>query len=260
MATGPAFDGAAKLAGVYRQLSVGCHILLVDGNSLQPASEIPSLVSSHGNKLRKSVVDFAIAALRGRIGARDVVTEACAQIAKLQSAGVSVTHVDSHKHTHMFPAVFEPLLRAARECGVRAVRNPFVPLKPLAFSHLVKQPKLWTRYSEVRLLRCFAQQFRKSCADLGMITTDGSIGIVATGRLKARLFQAILASVPAGTWEFVCHPGYSDSELERANTRLRRSREVELELLTCPETKALLTKYSILLTSYRELTDEARAN
>ncbi len=37
----------------------------------------------------------------------------------------SVSHIDTHKHTHMFPQVLRPLLRAARARGVPAIRNPF---------------------------------------------------------------------------------------------------------------------------------------
>ncbi len=46
-------------------------------------------------------------------------------------------------------------------------------------------------------------------------TTDGSLGVLATGVLDMKLFTAIIESIPEGTWEFVCHPGYNDAELDR---------------------------------------------
>jgi len=62
-----------------------------------------------------------------------------------------------------------------------------------------------------------------------------------------------LMALPEGTWELVCHPGYSDDDLRAAGTRLLKSREVELEILTSPETKRLLGRQNIQLVSYADL-------
>ncbi|MCI0628704.1 MAG: ChbG/HpnK family deacetylase, partial [Acidobacteria bacterium] len=175
------------------------------------------------------------------------------QMRKLQAAGIEVTHLDTHKHTHMFTAVLGPLLRAAKACGVRAVRNPFAPLAPLALAHLVKRPRLWTRYSEVRLLRRYAADFRRLVAEAGMATTDGTLGIVVTGRLDPALFEAIVGSLPEGTWEFVCHPGYVDADLNSVRTRLRASRQLELELLTSDAARKAIEARRIELMSYKQL-------
>ena len=72
------------------------------------------------------------------------------------------------------------------------------------------------------------------------------------------LFTAIIESVPDGTWEFVCHPGYSDADLDSVRTRLRQSREQELALLTSPEATELLHRRGIqrsAITSYSLLAD-----
>ena len=45
-------------------------------------------------------------------------------------------------------------------------------------------------------------------------TPDGTLGIVVTGALDEKLFRAIAAIIPEGTWEFVCHPGYNDEDLK----------------------------------------------
>jgi chitin disaccharide deacetylase len=65
-----------------------------------------------------------------------------------------------------------------------------------------------------------------------MITTDGTLGIVVTGALDLTLFDAIVGSIPEGTWELCCHPGYNDANLATVRTRLRESRVRELEVLT----------------------------
>ena len=251
MATGAAFADAIALAKENPRLSVGCHVLLVDGTPASRAAALPSLVN--GDQFQNSLARFAHAALRGRLNASEITVEVAAQIQKLQKAGVEVSHVDTHKHTHMFPAVLRPLLEAARQCGVRAVRNPFAPLKPLAWAHLARRPRLWTRYSEVRALRGFFAGFRRTVAEMGMRTTDGSFGVLGTGALDEKLFASICGCIPEGTWEFVCHPGYNDAALSGVRTRLRASREAELKLLTSADAKQTLERHGIEPISYREL-------
>ena len=56
-----------------------------------------------------------------------------------------------------------------------------------------------------------------------------------------------------GTWEFVCHPGYNDADLQAARTRLRQSRETELRVLTLPAARAVLQEEGIELISYQDL-------
>jgi hopanoid biosynthesis associated protein HpnK len=256
MASGRAFEEAVRLAAATPTLSVGCHVVLIDGEPVLDAERLPSLTTAHssGPRFRDGIKSFAARALAGRLNPVEIEAEASAQIRKLQSAGVSVSHVDTHKHTHLFPAVLRPLLRAARACGVHAIRNPFGPRRPLKSSTLLTRPGLWARYAEVRILRTLAARFRDAAKREGVVTPDGTLGIVVTGALDEELFRGIAAIIPEGTWEFVCHPGYNDDDLKSAQTRLRQSRETELRVLTMPEARELLSSQAIGLISYRDLT------
>ncbi|MFZ0198596.1 MAG: ChbG/HpnK family deacetylase [Candidatus Sulfotelmatobacter sp.] len=255
MASGPAFDDAVQLAKQLPRLSVGCHVVLIDGEPVLDPVRLPTVTSSMSGsvRFRDGLKGFAARALAGRLDPGEIEAESSAQIRKIQSAGLSVSHLDSHKHTHLFPKVLRPMLRAARACGVGAIRNPFGPRQPLRSAELLARPSIWTRYAEVRILRALAGKFRDAVRREGMETPDGTLGIVATGTLDERLFRAIAAIIPEGTWEFVCHPGYNDADLRQANTRLRESREVELHVLTMPEVRDLLASCGIALISYREL-------
>jgi chitin disaccharide deacetylase len=248
MATGPAFSDAVQAATA--NLSVGCHVLLLDGQPVCDPRQIPSLTNTASREFERDLTTFATRALCGRINAGDIQAEAEAQIRKLQSAGVQVSHVDTHKHAHIFPQVLRPLLRAAQACGVRAVRNPY---GKVALSVIASRPKLWKRYWETTVLNVFAEKFRRSVADAGMKTPDGSLGVVVTGALDERVFQLVLESIPEGTWELVCHPGYNDAELDKIRTRLRDSRETELRLLTSTEAKQILAQNGVELISYQDL-------
>jgi predicted glycoside hydrolase/deacetylase ChbG (UPF0249 family) len=127
---------------------------------------------------------------------------------------------------------------------------------PLRSAHLLARPGLWTRYAELRVLGGFAGKFREAVDREGFVTPDGTLGIVVTGALDETLFQAIARSIPQGTWEFVCHPGYNDADLQVAETRLRQSRETELHVLTLPAAREVLMQQEIELISYRELVEK----
>ncbi len=251
MASGHAFAEAAQLAKSNPRLSVGCHVVLIDGEPVLGANAVPSL--TRDSHFRDGLKTFALRAIAGRMDDDQITAEATAQIRKVQSAGITVSHFDTHKHTHLFPKILRPLLGAARECGVRALRNPFGPRLPLKSSQLLARPNLWTRYAEVRLLRRFANKFREAVDREGFATPDGTLGIEVTGTLDETLFRAIAQSIPDGTWEFVCHPGYNDADLQAAKTRLRESRELELRVLTLPSARELLAREGIQLISYRDL-------
>jgi chitin disaccharide deacetylase len=251
MANGRAFDDAVLAAQATLRLSIGCHVVLVDGAPVLSTRQDPGLLDPRNpGRFRDSLGGFAVLAQSGRIAPEQIEAEAIAQIRKLQAAGIAVSHLDSHKHTHLFPNVLRPLLRAAKACGIRAIRNPF---GPIAFALVAKRPRMWKRYGEVKLLNALADKFRRAVQQAGMISPDGTLGLVATGALDEQLFRFMIEDLPDGTWEFVCHPGYNDAELQSMRTRLRASREQELLILTAPATRELLARNGIELISYRDL-------
>lgn len=246
MACGQRFQDAAALAQRAPRLSVGCHLVFIDGHSVLPPSQIPTLMGGNDGRFREKLATFACLAAAGKLDAGEIESEATAQIQKLQNAGIAVSHLDSHKHTHMFPAVLRGMLRAARNCGIRAIRNPF---EPLVFASL----RYWKRQFQLRMLRGFRASFRAALANAGVITPDGCVGIAAAGGVTLDTFQRLIEGLPEGTWEFVSHPGYNDADLSKVKTRLRHSREKELAILTSPLIKDLLRREGVELISYREL-------
>lgn len=228
MASGAAFQNAIEIAKARPHLGVGCHVVLTDGRPTSPAKAIPTLLARNGNALRPSLVSFLLALHTNQIDAEDIEREAVAQIRSLQHAGITVTHLDTHKHTHLFPFVLKPLLRAAERTGVRSIRNPFE--QPWAFRLSNGSA---ARTSQVRALQPLKRALlRQPTIRAGQIrTTDGTVGVSATGSLDGTTLRNLVDAVPEGTWELVCHPGYNDRELLQVTTRLRHSREVEREAL-----------------------------
>jgi len=253
-----AFAEAVAAARSLPRLAVGCHVVLVDGAPVSPRDMVDTLVagrSSEPNRFYSSLSAFAARATMGGFDREQLVSEITAQITKIQAAEIEVSHLDSHKHAHIFPDVLWAMLRAARICGVPAIRSPFVPLASILAQQrqFAGKRALLKRYGQVRVLNAFAGHFRRQTSRAGLRKPDGIIGMIETGHMDANLLRAALVNLPEGTWELVCHPGYADADLRAAGTRLIESREQERELLAAPEVKELLERQEIRLISYREL-------
>ncbi len=245
MAQAAATDNAIELARSNPTLSLGCHVVLVDGAPTLPATDLPTLTIRHSGRLQPTLGRFLRRLLAGSIRPAEIEAEAAAQIASLQTRGVTLTHIDTHKHTHMFPGVLRPLLRAARGAGIRAIRNPFEP----AWSVGATPGAPWIRRAEVSLLRRLEASFRRIVAREGFTTTDGALGVLATGTLDAATVASLLRAIPEGRWELVTHPGYNDADLARAHTRLLASRDGERTAL-----EALGSAHDVDLISFADLT------
>lgn len=223
MARAGASEEAIQIACATPSLGVGCHVVLVDGDPVLPAREIPSLIDRATGRLYSTLSAFLPRLLTGRIRAVEIEAEAAAQIGLLQAAGVRLSHIDTHKHTHMFPPVLRAVLRAGQAAGIRAARNPFEP----AWAVQAARDPAWARVAQVSALRTLAPRCRRIMAEEGFTSTDGTLAVVSTGTFNAATLRAMVSKLPAGTWELVTHPGYNDADLDRVRTRLRASREIE---------------------------------
>ena len=252
MATGPAFDDAVAVTHAHPTLGVGCHIVLTDGVPVSPPESIPSLIGRDGKSFRPSLLDFLRALFLGRIREEDITREALAQTQKLQCAGIRTTHIDTHKHTHLFPAIARPLLKAAERASIHAVRNPFEPRWSLALDQGSRSRRL-----AIELMSRLRPRFEAipQLRNARVLTTDGTVAISATGQFNATTLAQLLAALPpTGTYEVCCHPGYNDRDLDQVRTRLRAHREVEREALLAEIPKVLSRADAPTLTHYGGLT------
>jgi predicted glycoside hydrolase/deacetylase ChbG (UPF0249 family) len=253
MATGRAFSDAVSVAHAHPNLGVGCHIVLIDGTPVSPPQTIPTLMGPDGKSFRPSLLDFLQALLRGRILAEHVAREALAQIQKLQNAGIQITHLDTHKHTHLFSAIAGPLLEVAEQTSVPAIRNPFEPPWSLA----LHQGSPFRRFA-VRLMGGMRRRFaaQPQIRSTRIVTTNGTVAISATGQLDTITLAQLLRAIPsAGTYELCCHPGYNDRDLARVNTRLRAHRSAERKALLSEIPKFLTHADAPTLIHYGALKD-----
>jgi predicted glycoside hydrolase/deacetylase ChbG (UPF0249 family) len=217
MANGAAFDDAVRLASQNPALDVGCHLVLIGGlSALPPHQPLPS-----------SVPHLLAAIVSRRIALHD---ELAAQVRKILAAGVSPTHLDTHKHTHLAPPVLDAVARIAQEFNIPWVRRPFeIPF--------------------------FRRRFHRVLGRSHCRTTDHFIGFQLTGRFRAPELVQLIRDLPDGTTEFMCHPGRCRAELRNAATRLKESREQELLALISPQARQALADSQVQLVNYRLLSE-----
>jgi len=124
LAVGRAFDDAAAMLRATPTLELGAHLALVgEDPPLLTAHEVPTLVDRRG-AFPLSYRTVVAHGLAGRIDPDDVRRELSAQLDRVLGVGVPVTHVDTHQHTHLWPAVGAVVTGLAVERGIAAVRLP----------------------------------------------------------------------------------------------------------------------------------------
>jgi len=96
----------------------------LDGRPMLPPNRVPTLVEDDG-RFRASWKPFIVACLRGRVKYEEVERELSAQIERLYSEGIRLTHLDAHKHVHAFPPVFAIVAKLAVRFRIPVVRVPY---------------------------------------------------------------------------------------------------------------------------------------
>jgi predicted glycoside hydrolase/deacetylase ChbG (UPF0249 family) len=168
-----------------------------------------------------------------------------AQVARLVDAGLRPTHLDTHKHTHLAPPVLDAVARIGEEFGIRWVRRPFdFPLDAAA------PASEWVVSRAMGLLR---GRFQRVLARHGCRSTDHFAGFRITGRFGTAELVDLIGALPEGSTELMCHPGRCREPLRQARTRLKESRERELEALLSGEARQALERHGVELVNYAGL-------
>ena len=171
-----------------------------------------------------------------------------AQVRSIVDAGIRPSHLDTHKHTHLAPSVLDAVARLGEEFGIRWVRRPFdFPLNARR-GDVSRARRL--AGGALGLLR---KRFHRVLEQHGCRTTDHFAGFQITGRFRTAGLVRLLGAIPEGSTELMCHPGRCGDALRHARTRLKESREYELEALVAGETREAVERHGIELVGYRGL-------
>jgi len=193
LAVGSAYDGAVELARRTPSLAVGVHLAAVgeDPPLLSPA-EVPSLVGASGG-FPLSYRSVLRSAALGRLDPCDVRREFRAQIERVRGEGLTVTHLDTHQHLHLWPVIGRIVVDLALEYGIPAVRLPR--------SH---------RHSPLGLgVRALAGALATRLAAAGLRYTSDFAGLDEAGALDLAMPRVLAGLARRGrpTAELNAHPG-----------------------------------------------------
>jgi predicted glycoside hydrolase/deacetylase ChbG (UPF0249 family) len=243
-ANAPATINAVHGAWARPSLGIGIHLALVDGTPMLPPHRVPSLVEDDG-RFRASWKPFIVACLRGRVAFEEVERELTAQIDRIRSEGIRLTHLDAHKHVHAFPPIFAIVARLADRFRIPVVRVPYERWSPPSGDG--QQGRTARRQALVNAMMLpWARRDRRLAARHGLRVPQFA-GRIHTGVLTAGSLEGLIRRLRPGVTELMVHPGYLDDALLQAHTRLLSSRVEEVQLLCAPDTDSLLTKQQVQL-------------
>jgi chitin disaccharide deacetylase len=221
MVTADATKDAVRRARTLPNLCVGLHVVLADGWSTLDAQLVPEIADPtgrmHSDMFRRGVRFFFKSAAR-----RQLEAEIRAQFAAFARTGLTLDHVNVHKHFHIHPTILNILLEVGRDYGMPAMRVPDEPfwfaarsagvLPGLAQSLLSP----WIALMKHRLRR--ARIFHN----------DRIFGMAGSGAMDEAGLLAILARLPPGVSEIYLHPATrSGSAITPSMSQYRHAEELE---------------------------------
>ncbi|MBB2922906.1 ChbG/HpnK family deacetylase [Cellulomonas cellasea] len=244
LAVGRAFDDAVTMLRSTPTLELGAHLALVgEDPPLLTAREVPTLVDRRG-AFPLSYRTLVARAAAGRVDVDDVRRELGAQLERVRDTGLPLTHVDTHQHTHLWPAVGRVVVELATAHGVPAVRTP-------------RSRSRGPVGAGVSLL---ARAAARRADRAGLRTTADYAGLDEAGALdRERVARALRTAAAHGgkTLEINTHPGVEpDPELARFTWGYRWSDE--LAMLLDAETRRLVTDAGYHLGGFADLPDPTR--
>lgn len=248
MVTGAGAADAVALARAHPTLSVGLHLVLVQGHAVTPPARIPRLADARGRfadhpiwtGLRYGFTPGVRAQLRREIRA---------QLDAFRATGLPLSHVDGHLTIHMHPTVLGLLLEAAGTYGIRAVRLPRESLRlALGFDRRHLGRKLF----EGAAFTLLSRYARRRLAAAGVRHADDLFGLHQTGHVSEPYLLDLLPRLRPGVTEIYCHAGLPDEESRRWRPA-DYDDAGELAALLSPRVRAAIAAEGIELTSYRAL-------
>ena len=240
----PATGDAVSIAEANPGLGVGLHFNLT---LLEPVSNAKGLpLDAQGQFLPRSACEKAI--LMRRVTRAAIAEEFAAQLARFRTFGIPLSHVDSHQHIHMMPAVYDVLAEACRREGI-PLRMPWVwsgrahkqPLRRLVRSMLLRA--LVTR-NHLRWRTGLARN-----------AGFGSLFDLVSGpeQIDLAAYRELLSQVTSSgqPFELMVHPAIVDEQL-RGFTRITDYSRAEHAVLSGEGFRQLTADLGFELVSYRQ--------
>jgi len=242
MANLPAAEDAVRRLTEVPGLGVGVHLNVVQGPVLSPAAG--ALADPDGRMDRTAGQLFAAVLRRPRL-LDAIEAEFDAQVRWLLDRGRRPTHLDSHRHVHGWGPVFRRVAVVARRYDVPVVRRLREALPGGGWPAAAPRQRL-----VAGLLNAFAASQAAVAGDL--LPARGTWGVAHTGRIDVAWLCRAARALRPGVWEIMTHPGLAE-DAGGVSTRLRASRQRELEALCSPAVARAFDRAGIRCVHYGQL-------
>lgn len=234
---GRAFDHACRLVEKRRKLDLGIHLTLVEERPILPKDQLKTLAPK--GMLPKTYRQLFLGLLKGRIDVNEIELELDAQIQKVFKAGLNISHLDSHQHTHFFPQIRRVLFRLAEHYEIKGVR---------AGARVVPAGTKFTL-----LLAPLAKSLQRAARSRGLRTPDALWLPSPSGRITGLELVKGIPRLPEGVTELVVHPGSEQKALETAYPAWGFKWQQELGAIKATDVRDAIVRHKIELTRYSEL-------
>ncbi len=171
-------------------LGVGLHVVVADARPMLPPDQIPDLVDGSG-KLRTDLFAASVAIFARPSVRRQLAREIEAQFAAFAATGLTLDHVNVHKHLHMHPTTAGLIFAIGRRHGMRALR---IPREPIA------------QGIPAQLMRWWAGKLAARARREGLFVNDHLLGLAATGQMTEEQTLALIEGLAPGVTELYFHP------------------------------------------------------
>jgi len=202
MVGGPAVADAVARAHRLPSLRVGLHLVLVEGRPILPAERLPDLVDTQGNFRSDMVAAGVHIFLRPKLR-RQLAAEIAAQFAAYQATGLTLDHVNAHKHFHLHPTIAGQMLDIGRRYGMRAVRVPREPATILA------RIEPYSQVESAGATAPWAAWLKRRVCRRGLTAPDQVFGLAWSGAMTEQRVAGVLRHLPEGMTEIYVHPAIS---------------------------------------------------
>jgi predicted glycoside hydrolase/deacetylase ChbG (UPF0249 family) len=212
-------------------LDTGVHLTFTGGE--RPVTgPINGLVDEQGRFL-ESFHNVLPRIILGRYDKAALRRELTGQITLVLDHGISISHLDSHQHLHLLPAVREMVVELARQFGIHWIRLP-----------KARGRGLWS--PGVNIL---SRGLKNRLIQNDLRYSDHNFGFRESGHMVEERLFALLNQLGSGITELMVHPGYDASNTYSWGFEW----ESELAALTSAKIKEYISKQAILLTNFKEL-------
>ncbi|HME41363.1 MAG TPA: hopanoid biosynthesis-associated protein HpnK [Steroidobacteraceae bacterium] len=229
MVAAPAAADAVRRARRLPNLRVGLHLVLADGRAALAPERIPDLADAAGRMNSRMFVNgvrfFALPQVR-----RQLEAEIRAQFCAFARTGLTLDHVNVHKHFHLHPTLLQMLLNIGRDFGAPAVR---VPDEPLWFAARGG----WLPGVNAVLLKPWLALMKRRLRRENVPHNHRIFGVAASGAMDETKLLAILARLPPGVTEIYLHPAVESGSAIAASMSGYRHAD-ELAALLSPRVRA----------------------